>query len=420
MLLAEVLHKRGMYQQSAEILDGLLTDDGQMGARAAAFLADQAYLRGDFSLSRELAERASAMAPQAISCRITLGNLCDAAGAQSASAYTEAMAHFRRAIAARPDLPLARVYLATALIREGAFAEGLAEWVTAECLGGTYANRVQCTVWDGRPLGSDRLMILTHSGYGDVIQFLRFVRHLREREPRASLGLMIRAPLAELARATGLFDTVFAEGAPTDAFDWQVSQTHLPLLLGLGSADLRGYEPYLAASPARIEAASGWLRTRRPGRLRVGLRWTGHPGYTDATRSLPLGDLRLLFEVEGIDWVSLAEGNSHRGANVSDFGLADIAAHLIDFEATAAVMHYLDLVISVDTSVAHLAGALGRPTWLLARPNPDWRWGREGEATPWYGTVRVFRHPGGQLNWSAVAVNMAAALRAVVGNRKLV
>lgn len=410
MLLAEVLHRQGGYAQAVDLLHGLLDDTGQMGARAAALLAEQAFLRGDYIAAQPLAKRAAAVAPRAASCQIILGNLCDAAGVRDPRSYAQALEHFRRACAARPELPLARVYLATALLRENAFREGLGEWTAAECLGGTYANRHLCPVWDGRPLRNERLLILTHSGYGDIIQFLRFARHLRAREPQARLSLATRAGLGALARSTGLFEAVFEEGIAGE-FDWQVSQTHLPLLLDLDAADLCAHEPYLEPSPARVTQAAEWLAPRRPGRLRAGLRWTGFAGYTDATRSLRLADLRELLAVEGIDWVSLAESAVERGEAVREFGLQDVSSHLDDFEATGALMRHLDLVIAVDTSVAHLAGALKLPTWLLARPNPDWRWGREGESTPWYSAVRVFRHPGPGLDWAAVARQMAAALR---------
>ena len=420
MLLAEVLYRRGDYAQARHSFDAAMTDTGRIGARAAAMLAEQTYLRGEYALAGQLIERAAAVAPEAMSCQIVLGCLQDAQGSHSADGYARALAHFRLAQAARPESPLARVHVATALIRLGALQEGLSEWVTAECLGGTYVNRHLCPVWDGRPLGTDRLLILTHSGYGDVIQFMRFAQHLRARAPRARLGVLIRQPLARLAENMGLFEHVYGGDMGAADFDWQVSQTHLPLLLGLSLADLQADQPYLRVPPPQVEAAARWLPPRAPGKLRVGLRWAGHPGYTDATRSVALEALRPLFEVAGVEWISLAEGDSQGGVPVRDFGLVDVSAHLIDFQATAALMCNLDLVIAVDTSAAHLAGALNLPTWLLARPNPDWRWGGAGTATPWYGSVRVFRHPEGPgLNWDAVAGAMALALRERVAARAI-
>ncbi|HEX4329869.1 MAG TPA: hypothetical protein VH105_23985 [Burkholderiales bacterium] len=412
MLLAEVLGKQGDLGQAHQLMNLVQDDPGRCGARAAAMLAEQAFFGGDFPVARALIERAAAVAPEAMNCQILLGCVRELAGVDTPPQYAQALEHFRRAVALRPADPLARVYVATALMRQGALQEGLAQWVIAECLGGTYANRAICPVWDGRPLGGARLLILTHSGYGDVIQFLRFAHHLRAREPRARLNLLIRAPLARLAQATGLFESVYTGAPEGEGFDWQVSQTHLPLLLGVEAPQLRSFEPYLQADAARLEAAQRWLPPRAAGRLRIGLRWAGHPGPFDAKRSVPLAALQPLFEVEGVDWVSLAE---EPDATALQLGIADASAHLSDFYATAALMRQLDLVIAVDTSVAHLAGALALPTWLIARPDPDWRWGLEGEATPWYGSVRVFRHPPGTgVNWAAIARDLAAALRELV------
>ena len=408
-LLAEVLGRRGEFAQSAQLLQAVLADRGRLGARAAAMLAEQAFFRGDFDTARELVERAAALVPDAMNCQILLGCVRELGHVDTPPQHARALEHFRRAVALRPVTPLARVYLATALMRQEALQEGLTHWVIAECLGGTYVNRAICPVWDGRPLGDARLLILTHSGYGDVIQFLRFAHHLRASQPRARLSLLIRAPLARLARATGLFESVFTNGPEGAGFDWQVSQTHLPLLLGVEMPQLRAFEPYLQVDAARLQAAQRWLPPHAAGRLRVGLRWAGHPGPFDAKRSMPLAALRPLFEVDGVDWISLAE---EPDAGAQQLGIADVSAQLGDFYATAALMRQLDLVIAVDTSVAHLAGALALPTWLIARPDPDWRWGLEGEATPWYGSVRVFRHPPGTgVNWAAIARDLAAALR---------
>jgi len=160
-----------------------------------------------------------------------------------------------------------------------------------------------------------------------------------------------------------------------------------------------------------IHTAAGWLPPSKPGRLRVGLRWAGNPGLLEAKRDVPLTACAPLFDIPGIDWVALIE--DPRAAPVArQFGLAEATSYLTDFQDTGALMCNLDLIISVDTSVANLAGALGLPTWLISRPDADWRWGKSGTQSPWYGSVRVFRHPAGEgLNWSAVIGDIALAFR---------
>ncbi len=324
--------------------------------------------------------------------------------------HDQALAHFRRAKALRPDSLLALGHLATALIRGGAISEGLAAWVLADHLVGAYSQDGACAVWDGRALGSDRLLIITSYGFGDTLQFLRFVRHLREREPAARLAILIAPQLARLARDSGLFEAVHDAPVDRTAFDWQITQTQLPLALNIGAEDLLRFEPYLRVDPGAVAAAASWLPVRQPGRKRVGLRWSGKPLDFDAKRSIPFAALRPLFAVTNIDWVALVE-SADALAGLGEHALHDASAHLADFHATGALMCNLDLTISVDTSVVHLGGALGLPVWLIARPDPEWRWGEGGPGNPWYGSVRVFRHARG-FDWDALVADMALALRA--------
>jgi hypothetical protein len=238
---------------------------------------------------------------------------------------------------------------------------------------------------------------------------------LHVREPRARLGIQVTAPLAALAADTGLFEQVCVGAITQDAFDWQVTMHHLPLLLGIEAPDLLRYEPYLQAPLARTQQAATWLPARRPGHLRVGLRWRGSPSVFDSRRNIPFAALRPLFEVPGIDWVSLAEDpRALEGEGAHP--LLEASRHLTDFAATAALLTQLDLVISADDPTVHVGGGLKLPVWLLARPDPQWFWGNAGPVSPWYSSVRIFRH-GQVFDWDAVIGQAALALRELQAGR---
>jgi tetratricopeptide (TPR) repeat protein len=401
MLYAEALHHHGNAADAEPALAAVADESGSLGARAAVLLSARLFNRGEFTRAIELAEKAERAAPTSMVCQIALGNVREYAGRTE-----EAVAHFRRALTIQPGSQVVIGHLATALIAQGKLQEGLKTWLTVDYMVGAYAEAALCPVWEGEPLGTDRILLLTAFGFGDRIQFLRFAQQLRAREPAARICVLIAPQLAALAADSGLFDAVYDQAVARDSFDWQITQTHLPLVLGLSIQDVLCREPYLRIPAQQMADAAAWLPPQRVGRLRVGLRWAGRPLDFDAKRSIPLALLQPLFEVPGIDWVSLSESD----AIPPDLPLLDMRAHLTDFRATGALMRNLDLIISVDTSVVHLAGALNLPVWLLARPDPEWRWGRSGTDNPWYGSVRVFRHRQG-FDWPAVVSDVAAALR---------
>jgi hypothetical protein len=407
MLLADALRARGSSEQAEAALHEAAGDDGRMGARACARLADMLVKRGQFAHAQPFAECAVARAPESISARITLADVLNAQGPAA-----EAIAQYRKAISLNPELPDVYIMLGLALLLEGDLREGFRHWGRAEVLGGEYQRMSAAPAWDGSPLGGQRLLILTNYGMGDVVQIVRFVAQLREREPRARFCLHAPVPLAGLMADTGLFERVHVGSIDQDDFDRQVTLTHLPLYGDLDGTGLRRCEHYLKVPPARLAQAAGWLPPRRYRRLRVGLRWAGLPSrFFDALRSVPFDLLRPLFEVEGVDWVALVE-DSQVLAALNGHPMFGVAEHLRDFGDTAALMSHLDLVISVDTAVVHVAAGLNVPVWLLARAEPEWRWGRTGDRTPWYGAVRIFRHPGppGRTDWSAMVREVAAAL----------
>ncbi|HEY4373389.1 MAG TPA: tetratricopeptide repeat protein [Burkholderiales bacterium] len=403
MLLAEALLTRGSFEQAHQTLAEVAAVPGPMGARAAGLLAEALYQRGEFAAAAPLIEAAVAQAPDAPAALLIRGMLLDCNGDAQA-----ALRQFQRAVAINPASVQARVAMAMGWLRLGDLRRGFGDWVTAEVLAGEYRRDSMRPPWDGRPLHGDRVLILSSNGYGDTMQLLRFAGRLREREPQARLCIQVRPPLARLAGDTGWFERVHVGKIETDDFDWQVTLTHLPLLLDLEMQEVGCARPYLRIPPAMLTQAAGWLPPRAAGRLRVGLRWRGD-ARLEGRRNVPFDCLLPLFKVAGVDWVALTEDAAEMEA-YPGHPLINVAHHLADFSATGGLLAQLDLVISADTSVAHLAGALNLPVWLLARPDPEWRWGRDGAVTPWYESMRIFRHGGG-FDWAAMIAEVAAALR---------
>lgn len=406
MLRADVWLRKGEFDGAVALLRELAAGEGAVAARAAMLLGEIRYDHGEFAEAVALAERAWQLAPRAFGCLLLLAGVRAFQGR-----HEEALELHRRALELRPQSLLAIGQLAVALMGRGQLQAGLSVYAAADDLLGAYPRADICPVWSGQPLGAKRLLVIGAYGHGDVMMFLRFVAQLREREPAVRLAIDVQPPLARLMQATGWFEQIYAGPADRAAADYQVSTMRAPLVLGAVEADVARHDVCLRIAPEDVAAAAHWLPARRGGEKRVGLRWFGRPMHFDAKRSVPFECLAPLFRVPGIDWVALVE---EAGAlqNLGARPLTDVSARLSDFYATGAVMKNLDLVISVDTSTVHLGGALGVPTWLIARPDYEWRWGESGSQAPWYGAVRVFRHPPRQFDWEAVIGEMARALAA--------
>jgi hypothetical protein len=207
---------------------------------------------------------------------------------------------------------------------------------------------------------------------------------------------------------------VVAQGGTMPEADFVCPMMSLPLVFGTWVMSVPAQVPYLAAPEARRAAWGARLGAATPGRRRVALCWSGNPAYSaDMFRSVPLSLLAPLLAAPGLE-VFLVQTDIRAGDDAvvaAHPGVVDLRRELGDLADTAAVLERMDLVISVDSAVAHLAGALGRPLWVLLPFMADWRWLEERTDSPWYPTARLFRQPGFG-DWAAVAGAVQAALRA--------
>ncbi len=253
-------------------------------------------------------------------------------------------------------------------------------------------RRVQGPRWEGQAIPGKTLLIHDEQGYGDTFQFLRMVAWARQRSG-ARVVLQVAAPCHMLAARAAGHDQIIVEGSLPPPFDYHCELMSLPLALGLQMSDLPGAMPYLAADPARVDT---WRqRLADLPRPLVGLVWAGRPSHAnDARRSLSLAELAPLAR-PGISFLGLQKGPAAEQAMLAPPGMAfsSLSADIQDFDDTAAILSLLDVLVSVDSSPVHLAGALGCPAWVMLPFLPDWRWLMQRHDSPWYPSLRLFRQP---------------------------
>jgi tetratricopeptide (TPR) repeat protein len=303
----------------------------------------------------------------------------------------EAIATFRQAIALEPHHPDAHSNLSYALILKGEYEEGWEE----------YEWRWRCSkfpsprrnfpqpLWNGEDPAGKRILVYGEQGLGDAIQFVRYVPIMAKRG--ATVIVECQAPLVPLFKTVEGISELIAQGNPLPAVDYQIPMLSLPRAFKTRVDTVPAEIPYVHAEPVRVEQ---WRQKlgERDGSLRVALVWAGTPTHlNDRHRSIPLTKLAPLARVSNVKWFTLQFGPRAQETRSAGMDLIDMTGEIRDFADSAALLSALDLLISVDTSPAHLAGALGRDAWMLSPFNGDWRWGMASETTAWYPTLRIFR-----------------------------
>ncbi|CAO3411630.1 tetratricopeptide repeat protein [Azospirillum largimobile] len=363
--------------------------------------------------------RAIALNPQHSGAYSNLGSTVKDKGA-----FWEALLAFRRATRLAPDFAGAHWNESLVRLLLGDFVQGWRgyEWRWKHGrLPSPQRSFVQPR-WDGSPLKGRRLLVYWEQGFGDVLQFVRYLPLLAQATGGAAGGAAggqpvylecQRALLPLLRRLPGTI-AVETEG-PLPDFDVQIPLLSLPALFGTRLETVPARVPYLTAEP---DLAARWGERLRGlakdgGGLKVGIVWAGSPTHgNDRNRSIGLAPFARLAAIPGVSLVSIQKGPTEgQAANPpGGFPLLNLSPDIRDFADTAAIMAGLDLVVCVDTSVAHLAGALGVPVWVLVPFAPDWRWMLDREDSPWYPTMRLFRQdrPG---SWDDAMDRLEHALR---------
>ena len=328
---------------------------------------------------------------------------------------TEAIACLRHALELREDSPEAAWNIGCLLLLHGDFIAGWNYYEARRVQKGTLWTRLEGPEWRGEPLAGKKLLLYGEQAFGDAFQYVRFVRFAAEMGAEVILGMW--APLATLFSDMEEKPMIVRHGDPVPAYDFHLPLMSVPWVLKLRPKDFATKRPYLRADPRRVET---WERGLPRSTFRVGLAWQG--SKSDPERWIRLAELAPLGRIPGVTLVALQkkDGLDQLAGIPDDMHVVTLGP---DFDAgpdafmdTAAVMMSLDLVISIDTGVAHLAGALGRPLWIMLKRVPEWRWLLDRANSPWYPTARLFRQrKTGE--WGPVIEDVAGELARLVATR---
>ena len=331
----------------------------------------------------------------------------------------QAIGHYQQALARQPQNPEAHLYLAIALLLKGDFRRGFVEYEWRWHQKGFSLGHYLHNVWDGGPLEGKTILLRGEQGFGDAIQFIRYLPIVRARKP-GRIVVECQQPLMRLFQTLEGIDQLVVKGEPLPPLDLQAPLMSLPRILGAGE-DARPYAettipnqiPYLQA-PRTGETPV----LRGNTRIKVGIVWAGSTmNKTDYYRSISLSHFLPLLQMDDVSFYSLQKGDRTADITSDIPNLVNLDPQIHDFADTAGIIEQLDLVITVDTAVAHLTGALGKPVWVLLAFAPDWRWMLERPDSPWYPTMRLFRQQK-RGDWSFVLAAVKQALQEIVAKKK--
>jgi tetratricopeptide (TPR) repeat protein len=446
--LAAALHAQCRYGEAASSYERALALNPS-SADCAISLARCRIKEGDHAGAEAEFRRAIALQPEKARARIDLGVLL-----ASLDRYGEALEMLERAVAVaatdeqgadafvdlainlrengRTDEALveyernlphqAHVYghfaYGVALLTAGRLREGWPlyefRWLTDRFLA-MRANFPPGPVWSGQDLRGKTLLLRSEQGLGDTMQFVRYAPLVKALG--GTVHLKVHSGLESVVRGLAGVDRIFDRDELPTEFDYYIHLASLPYVLGTDIDSIPAQVPYLHVPADRLQKwRSKFAETT--GR-RIGLVWAGNPEHqVDRHRSIPLQTLLPLFQIEDAHYYSLQKGPAadQLKAFPSMENLTDLAPELVDFGDTAAVISCLDLVLCVDTAVAHLAGALGKPVWLMLPTPADWRWLERREDSPWYPTMRLFRQSE-RGRWVDVVERVRTALEGPLGTQ---
>ena len=320
----------------------------------------------------------------------------------------EAVASYRKALTIKPDYAKAHSNLGILQLLLGEFQDGWGNytwrWKVKDY--GLSLRDYKEPIWDGSTLEGKTILLYPEQGLGDTIQFARYLPLVEALGARVLVE--VQEPLYRLFEGSKFADNLVGINQPLPPFNCHAPLLDLPRLLNTTLETIPGCDSFLKASP---ELREQWADRIRPSEnIRIGVVWAGSPTHkNDRNRSFDSAFFRPLTEIPGVSVYSLQVVRDGESARVLGDKATDIAPFLTDFADTAAMMSNLDLIVSADTSVVHLAGTLGKPVWVLLPFNPDWRWLLERDDSPWYPTMRLFRQStiGG---WAGVFDEISEAL----------
>ncbi len=338
----------------------------------------------DFATARMDFDRALAISPDYPDALYNLGNALAAMGK-----FKKALQRYEQAATLRPEHPGTHFNLAITRLVLGDMAGGWPEWEWRwRSTLAPFERDFHKPAWTGAPLCGKRILLYAEQGIGDTLQFLRYVPMVAA--CGGKIVLEVQEPLVPLLKDHPDTVIVVARGAELPQFDTHCSLMSLAMIFRTTLATIPLPHSFRGVGPGAelvVSCESSHIR-------RVGMVWGGNPTHErDRDRSLPLSVLAPLLQVPGVKWFSLQKGESAAALAVTPAfgGVRDLGAAFANFADTAEAVRSLDLIITADTSVAHLAGTMGKPVWILLPAVPDWRWLLRRHSSPWYPSARLFR-----------------------------
>jgi len=344
--------------------------------------------QGNFAEAAEYHRRVLHINPHHADAHANLGLALKALGQ-----WAEAEACLEEALRLKPDHVNARWNLSALRLLQGDFLKAWPDYESRWRVPDFGARHVDRPRWDGSPLNGKMILLYAEQGLGDTLQFIRYAPLVKERG--GTVLFECQPALISLLEGVAGVDQLLAIGAALPPYDVQVPLLSLPGIFGTSAATIPATVPYVRAAPALVKTWRTELDAL--GGFKIGVAWQGNPNHQgDRHRSFPLAWFEVLARMEGVSLVSLQKGpgTEQLRALAGCFPILDLHDRLDTagaFLDTAAIMVNLDLVITVDSAVAHLAGALGVPVWVVLPIDPDWRWLLERSDSPWYPSMRLFR-----------------------------
>lgn len=399
--LANVLQEQGDFDEAQKHYQASL-EQGADKAEIYGNLGNLFHAKGEFEASKAWYEKSLAESPKSAATLGSLGFLYFRYGH-----FADARRCFDQALKIEPHNPGIRWNRSLLLLLQGEFKQGWMDYEARLTAMGTVSQMGRRVFekprWEGKPIGSKTLLVHAEQGLGDTLQFCRYLDQIKDRVGRIVFECqpVLQGVLEDLDAVDELVTDV--DGIE---FDYYVPLLSLPGICATDFDNIPASNQYLHADANKV--AEWKKQIDGPGKL-IGLVWAGNPDNpSDKRRSLDLAQLQALFDVPGVSFYSLQKGPAT--AQLERFPqIHNLESQLTDFAETAAAIANLDLVITVDTAVAHLAGAMGKPVWNLVYFPADWRWFMDREDSPWYPSMRLFRQTSVE-DWSPVLTSLSKAL----------
>ncbi|MFC1676782.1 tetratricopeptide repeat protein [Planctomycetota bacterium] len=412
-LLGVIAHDKADHDTAVDLLGRAIENYSQAikhkpdYAEAYNNIAAALQGQGNYETSMENCGKAISLKGDYAQAYNTMGSIL-----QNLGRYEEAIENYSKAIGLAPDYAEVHNNLGMGLLLKARFAQGWQEYEwRLKCANRVYPHHYQQPLWDGRPFAGKRILVHYEQGFGDSIQFVRYLPMIKQRG-----GTVIfeeRKPLIKLFENFDGIDELIETSSSNKvdvAFDFYLPLLSAPMIFGTTLESVPSNVPYLKADPVKIEY---WREKVKGDDFKVGVVWAGLPSHkNDHNRSCRLEHFGPLSKMAGVKLYGLQKGEASREAEYlrEEMEIVNLGEQLEDFADTAGAIENMDLIISVDTSVLHLAGAMGKCVWGLIPYGSEWRWMLERQDSPWYPGMKLFRQKKSG-DWAAVFESVQQQLK---------